>query len=105
MLSNFKKVQWLIVSCALGVFSLQGVGDFTCPETDIQQTHCAGPKDCLYPNPDDCHSYIRCEVNEDGMTGRPTVYQCPAGMEWNRNTAECDWPGQPGTCSEEMSSR
>lgn len=56
-----------------------------------------GPKDCLYPHPNRCDQFIHCEVNADGVSGRPTVKDCPAGLEWNDNEKECDWP-QDSTC-------
>lgn len=69
----------------------------TCPEEDIVATQCAAPKDCLYPNPNDCRSFIACDVNADGKTGRPTVLDCPSGLEWNDDQKECDWPAD-STC-------
>lgn len=65
---------------------------FTCPEEDIANTQCLGPKDCLYPDPENCNQFIHCEVNTDGITGRPTVKACPADLEWNDIKIECDWP-------------
>ena len=72
--------------------------NFVCPEDDIAATGCKGPKDCLYPNPDSCESFIHCEVNADGVTGRPTIQDCPSGLQWNDNTKECDYPEQ-STCN------
>lgn len=69
----------------------------TCPEEDIVATQCAGPKDCLYQNPNDCSSFIACEVNPDGKTGQPSVLPCPSGLEWNDNEKICDWPAN-STC-------
>ncbi|CAG2178745.1 unnamed protein product, partial [Oppiella nova] len=71
--------------------------EFTCPAEDIANTQCMGPKDCLYPHPTNCDQFIHCEVNADGVTGRPTVKDCPPGLEWNDNTKQCDWPSQ-STC-------
>lgn len=71
--------------------------NFTCPKDDIARTHCMGPKDCLYPNPLNCGTYIQCQVNADGVTGRPTVRQCPANLEWNNEKKWCDWP-ENSTC-------
>ncbi|CAF0748834.1 unnamed protein product [Adineta steineri] len=71
--------------------------DFVCPEEDIAETQCLGDKDCLYPNPQDCNSYIHCEVNADQVTGAPAFTYCPASLEWNDNKKECDWP-ENSTC-------
>ncbi|OKO92751.1 Race-specific elicitor A4 [Penicillium subrubescens] len=54
---------------------------FHCPEEDIINTQCLGPKDCLYPNPDNCGTFIQCTVNPDGITGTPVVMPCPAGLK------------------------
>jgi len=74
-----------------------GSTEFVCPEEDIAATQCMGPKDCLYPNPNSCTTFIHCEVNADGKTGRPTIKDCPSGLQWNDNKKECDWP-QSSTC-------
>lgn len=71
--------------------------DFVCPERDIQLTSCLGPKDCLYPDPASCNSFIQCTVNADNITGNPTVKSCPAGLEWNDNEKICDW-SDSSTC-------
>lgn len=76
--------------------------DFECPTEDIINTTCLGPTDCLYPNPDSCNNFIQCTVNADGVTGTPVVMPCaPANppLEWNDIKKECDYAGQPGTCS------
>jgi len=70
---------------------------FVCSLSDIENTQCMGPKDCLYPHPGDCKQFIHCEVNADGVTGRPTVKDCPADLLWNDNKKECDWPSE-STC-------
>lgn len=31
---------------------------FECPEGDIADTGCQGPRDCLYANPDNCNAFI-----------------------------------------------
>lgn len=71
--------------------------EFVCPEEDIVSTLCLGPKDCLYPNPTSCNTFIQCTVNPDGVTGTPVVMPCPAGLEWNDSRKECDWPAN-STC-------
>ncbi len=70
--------------------------DFVCPRDDIANTRCLGPKDCLYPNPANCKSFIQCVPQPDG-SGNPVVMPCPAGLEWNDNKKECDWPSS-STC-------
>lgn len=70
-----------------------------CSEEEIAETGCKGPKDCLYPNPDNCNSFIQCTVNSDGETGTPVVMPCPDDLEWNDIDKLCDWPDAPGTCS------
>ncbi|CAG2110077.1 unnamed protein product [Medioppia subpectinata] len=77
--------------------STDGSVKFNCPVDDIARTRCIGPKDCLYPHPSQCDKYIHCEVNADGVTGRPTEKDCPAILLWNDNRKECDWP-QLSTC-------
>ncbi len=69
---------------------------FQCPRDDIANTGCMGPKDCLYPNPANCNSFIQCVPQPDG-SGKPQVMPCPAGLEWNDNKKECDWPSS-STC-------
>ena len=71
--------------------------DFKCPPEDIIATKCMGPKDCLYPNPHSCSSFIQCTVNEDLKSGTPVVMPCPAGLEWNDRQKICDWPAN-STC-------
>ncbi|KAK5796126.1 hypothetical protein VI817_005411 [Penicillium citrinum] len=46
-----------------------------------------------------CSGFIQCEVNADGMTGRPTVRQCPSGLGWNNKYKDCDFPAT-STCDE-----
>ncbi|CAG2100874.1 unnamed protein product [Medioppia subpectinata] len=65
---------------------------FVCPIDDIARTKCMGPKDCLYPLAGVCDKFIACEINPDGVTGRPTVKDCPPGLEWNDNEKYCDSP-------------
>lgn len=74
--------------------------DFTCPESDIAESDCMGPKDCTYPNPSSCTTFIRCTVNEDGKTGTAYVYDCPESLEWN-DDKECDMAGE-GDCERDL---
>ncbi|CAF0789599.1 unnamed protein product [Adineta steineri] len=74
--------------------------DFVCPVEDIANTGCEGPKDCLYPNPNNCESYIQCTVNADQVTGTPVVMPCASenpSLQWNDITKECDYP-ENSTC-------
>jgi hypothetical protein len=64
--------------------------NFEFPEEIIAATQCSGPKDCLYSNPENCSTYIRCEVNVDGRTSTAYVKECPAGLKWNDSIRECD---------------
>ncbi|OBT44358.1 hypothetical protein VE00_07086 [Pseudogymnoascus sp. WSF 3629] len=73
------------------LFSLSTAQGFQCPIDDIERTLCKGPKDCFYPHPTRCDQFIFCEVNSDGRTGRPTVNDCPPGLEWNNNDKICDF--------------
>ncbi len=65
---------------------------FVCPKKDIIETKCQGPKDCLYPNPKNCTTFIHCSVNADGKSGTPHVKSCPKGLHWNTRTRSCDLP-------------
>ncbi|KAI9303644.1 Alpha/Beta hydrolase protein [Cunninghamella echinulata] len=66
-------------------------------EKDIEETRCKGPKDCFYPHPDRCDQFIYCEVNADGVTGRPIVKDCPDSLKWDDHNKECGWP-EDSTC-------
>lgn len=69
---------------------------FVCPEETIK-SKCLGPKDCLYPNPNSCNTFIQCILDENGQNPKPVVYPCPAGWKWNNNGKICDWPAN-ATC-------
>jgi hypothetical protein len=69
---------------------------FQCPRDNIANNGCLGPKDCLYPNPAYCNSFIQCVPLPDGSS-KSQVMPCPAGLEWNGMKKECDWP-QDSTC-------
>lgn len=83
----------------LGIPLQQRANGFICPLEDIEKTKCLGPKDCLYPNPESCITFIQCTVNPDN-TGTPVVMPCPANLMWNDNRKYCDWPSQT-TCKNE----
>ncbi|KAF7334978.1 Carbohydrate-binding module family 14 protein [Mycena venus] len=76
--------------------SLPARDEFVCPAEDIANTGCLGPKDCLYANPNNCNTFIRCIANADG-TGTPVVLPCLLELEWNDNKKECDFP-ENSTC-------
>jgi len=59
---------------------------FKCPASDIVDD-CRGPKDCLYPDPDDAGGYIQC--NGAGMAYKMS---CPADLWWNDTAKICDFP-------------
>ncbi|CAG2166321.1 unnamed protein product [Oppiella nova] len=80
----------------------QGSG-FVCPVEDIANTGCKGPTDCLYPNPENCQTFIQCTVNPDN-SGTPVVMPCPAGLEWNDNIKRCDYP-ESSTCPKGSTAR
>jgi len=64
---------------------------YNCPAEDVAGG-CKGPKDCLYPNPSNCSTFIQCTA-----AGLAYVMPCPSGLEWNDNEKICDWPTQ-STC-------
>jgi hypothetical protein len=78
--------------------SLHARDEFICPPDDIAATQCMGPKDCLYANPTSCTSFIHCEVNADGVSGLPTIQDCPDGLKWADDIKECDFPSS-STCA------
>ncbi|CAG2176456.1 unnamed protein product, partial [Oppiella nova] len=64
------------------------IDGYPCPEDDIANTRCLGPKDCLYPNPRDCSRFIQC--NDAGLAyDMPCA---PGGLHWNDAIKQCDWP-------------
>lgn len=84
----------LLLMCATAGSAV--AAEFVCPKEDIKETQCMGPKDCLYPHPTECGKFIKCEVNSDGETGRPTIQDCPADLDFNNETKECDYPENAG---------
>jgi hypothetical protein len=64
---------------------------FKCPQEDIISTKCAGPYDCLYANPNNCGTYIECEVDPGERTGTPHLKPCPSGLKWNDSIKKCDF--------------
>jgi hypothetical protein len=88
-----------IVACVSICFPVYVFGQvgFVCPDKDIAETQCMGAHDCLYPDPDSCTTYIKCEVNADGETARAYVVDCPAGLEWSNDDLECVYP-EDSTC-------
>ncbi len=72
---------------------------FTCSEADIEATGCKGPKNCLYPNPENCETFIQCVPQPDGST-KPFVIKSFSRLLWNKKVKICDCP-QSSICSEE----
>lgn len=88
----------LVLPLMTGVALSASNVDFVCPEEEIAETGCMGPKDCVYMNTDDCSSFIYCEVSADGKTAQPIIKNCPSGLQWNDNKKECDFP-ENATCN------
>ncbi|KAL5347462.1 hypothetical protein ACLOAV_007774 [Pseudogymnoascus australis] len=70
---------------------------FQCLIGDAVITQCRGEKDCVYPNPGSCNTYIQCSVGSDFLPGAPAVKNCPPGHEWNDKDKKCDLP-EKSTC-------
>ncbi len=51
--------------------------------------NCKKVKDCLFPNPCGCGSYIQCSVNPYGKPGTPIFKPRPGEKLWNHNEKEC----------------
>ncbi|KAJ6541168.1 hypothetical protein DFH09DRAFT_1174668 [Mycena vulgaris] len=73
---------------------------YVCPQADIDATGCRGPKDCLYPNPDDCHSYIQC--NDGGLAYVMPCLSDILPVAYNDATKECDLLGLIHCLTEEV---
>nr|URT56660.1 DrsB1-CBD [synthetic construct] len=69
-------------------------------------TKCMGPKDCLYPNPDSCTTYIQCVPLDEVGNAKPVVKPCPKGLQWNDNVGKkwCDYPNL-STCPVEAAAK
>ncbi|KAK4620300.1 Avr4 [Fulvia fulva] len=65
-----------------------------CKPQEVIDTKCMGPKDCLYPNPDSCTTYIQCVPLDEVGNAKPVVKPCPKGLQWNDNVGKkwCDYP-------------
>ncbi|KFY32397.1 hypothetical protein V493_00236 [Pseudogymnoascus sp. VKM F-4281 (FW-2241)] len=71
---------------------------FQCPMKDMLLTQCRGEKDCVYPNPGSCNTYVRCSVGYNLLSGgTPSVKNCSPGHEWNDKDKVCDVP-EKSTC-------
>jgi hypothetical protein len=76
----------------------RNIPGYPCPQDDIDNTGCKGPKDCLYSNPENCNAFIQC--NDAGLAyDMPCA---PENLEWNDNTRVCDWP-ESSTCASKAS--
>lgn len=89
MSSSLNLLPHLISGLAITSLSAAAI---TCPKEDIVVTQCVDPEDCVYPNPNNCDSFIACRVNSNGKNGTSSVLPCPSGLEWNYNEKICDWP-------------
>nr|UEP18203.1 antimicrobial protein CBD2-DrsB1 [synthetic construct] len=76
------------------------------PTTTTPATKCMGPKDCLYPNPDSCTTYIQCVPLDEVGNAKPVVKPCPKGLQWNDNVGKkwCDYPNL-STCPVEAAAK
>ncbi|KFY76433.1 hypothetical protein V499_03934 [Pseudogymnoascus sp. VKM F-103] len=70
---------------------------FQCPMKDIMLTQCRGAKDCVYPNPGSCTTFIQCSAGSNLMSGTPVIKDCLPGHEWNNKEKKCDVP-EKSTC-------
>jgi hypothetical protein len=89
----------MILPLALFALAVVAQSDFTCPTDDLRNTGCRGPKDCLYPNPENCYTFIQCTVDFGGVTGTPVVMPCPAGLSWNDQEKICDYLSDSAACN------
>lgn len=72
---------------------------FVCPAADMINTHCMGPKDCLYQDNNNCFGYIQCQPADDSyQTGIAYRMACPPTLMWNDNQKWCDYP-EASTCT------
>ncbi|KFY06663.1 hypothetical protein V492_07867 [Pseudogymnoascus sp. VKM F-4246] len=78
---------------------IRGVAAFQCPINDVMLTQCRGEKDCLYPNPGSCNSYIQCTTGKGSnfLSATPEIMKCAPDHEWNDKEKKCDTPGK-STC-------
>jgi hypothetical protein len=83
---------------ALFALSIMAQSESFCPQEDIRDTGCRGPKDRLYANPLNCRTFIHCTVNSNGITGTPIIRGYPAGLEWNDEVKLCDYPFDSTSC-------
>ncbi|EME41286.1 carbohydrate-binding module family 14 protein [Dothistroma septosporum NZE10] len=63
-----------------------------CQSTEVLATKCLGPKDCLYPNPASCGTFIQCVPQDEVGNAKPVVMPCPKGLQWNDGKKWCDYP-------------
>jgi hypothetical protein len=71
---------------------------FTCSKASIAATGCKGEGNCLYPNPEDCTTFIQCVPQSDG-TLKPLVMESFSRLLWNSQVKICECPPSPA-CSQ-----
>lgn len=76
---------------------IRDAAPFKCPMSDIVITQCRDAKDCVYPNPGSCNTFIQCSVGSSILSIAPTVKSCLPGHEWNDKEKKCDVP-EKSTC-------
>lgn len=72
--------------------------NFVCPVADMMNTKCMGPKDCLYPDDNNCAGFIQCQPKDGYQTGIAYRMDCSVGLRWNDNAKWCDYPAN-ATCT------
>lgn len=53
---------------------------------------CWGKENGLYPNEEDCHTFIECS------NGVGSLFKCPENLIFNPATLVCDWPSENNVC-------
>jgi hypothetical protein len=90
---------FLLIFSALVLSDFPIINGYPCPQEDIESTQCRGPKDCLYPHPEDCSRFVQCNA-----AALAYDMPCPPGnLHWNDHTKECDYPQNAG-CEGHISS-
>lgn len=56
------------------------------PSTDDDSQPPATCSEQFTPHPSDCNKYYLCDNDH------PLLQSCPAGLHWNKQSKNCDWP-------------
>lgn len=56
------------------------------PPSDDDDQHPVTCSEQFSPHPSDCNKYYLCD------NGHPLLQSCPAGLHWNKQSNNCDWP-------------